>query len=194
MNAVTANAIERRLFIVVGGGLYHNVKGRLGSDICDCITICGDEHPRLEQIRYLLIVKSMADAAALIRQWVQGNDGVRAFHSSAAVIVIRNQALEFVNRKWAATHYGTLQDHMPFPVIFPKGATAISINFDGHLGQDGSTEKVWQYIFPGWKDIRDVDSEAWLNMLPGRHDVSIHRISRDFGPELKNALVAASDE
>lgn len=194
MNTVTANAIERRLFLVVGGGMTSNGKLGLESDILDRLDWLGDEHPELKRICYLFLVKSMADAAAMVRQYVRENEEESAFHTSAAVIIIRNEALEFVNRKWATRHYSSLQDHIPHPVVFPEGANIVSINFDAYPGKGPAPDYAWQNYFPDWRNIQDVDPEAWLYMLNARNDVSIHRITRNTLPELGEVLIAAASE
>ncbi len=133
----------------------------------------------------------MADAAAMVRQYVRAKDDEPAFHTSAAVIVIGNEALEFVNRQWARDHYSSLHDHMPQPVVFPEMANVVSINFDSHPDEGRTPEYAWQSLFPDWKSIGDVNSEAWLNALAGNGNISVHRITK-VGAELGDALIAAA--
>ncbi len=186
------DTIERRLFIVVGGGLNWNKKKRLESDIISTLDWCGFQCPAMKKIQYLFIVKSMADTAAMVRQYVRGKDDEPAFHTSAAVIVIKNETLELVNHRWATVNYTTLQDHLPYPVIFPEGAMTISINFDAYPGEGHTPDYAWQDLFPGWKSIGDVNSEAWLSALAGNGNVSVHRITK-VGTGLGFALMDATN-
>ncbi len=188
------DTIERRLFIVVGGGMTSGGKQDLESDILYELDLLSDRHTELKRIRYLLLVKSMADAAALVRQYVRANEDEPAFHTSAAVIIIRNEVLESVNRKWAVRHYSSLHDHIPHPVIFPEKSNIVSVNFDAYPGEGSAQEYAWQNHFPEWKNIRDVDPKAWLYRLSAGRDVSIHQITRSTYLELGQALIAAASE
>lgn len=93
-NLLWSEQMSNRLVIVVSGGLTSNGRGRLASTLEDHVR----ELKISKRENLVVIVKSMVDAGAMVREFVS-RKSEKGAHTSVAVIIITNEALEMVNRQ-----------------------------------------------------------------------------------------------